>query len=110
MILNLDQNLKIPELYNNAIKNKLLSKNVIKIEPAYIKRPRISIFEVTDDYSKKVLYYIKLSFDVPMNQILTSFKNNFDRRITLHTEYSNQKKELELLVLSAGIYYRFKIY
>ena len=78
---------------------------MIKIEPALVKRPKISIFEINDDYLKKVLYYIKLSFDVPVNQILTSYKNNFDGRITIHAEYSNQKKELELLVLNAGNYY-----
>jgi len=105
MILNLDQNFKIPQSYNILKKNKLLYKNVIKIEPAFVKRPKISIFEVNDDYVKKVLYYIKLSFDFSVNQILTSYKNNFDRRIAIHAEYSNQKKELELLVLNAGNYY-----
>ena len=78
---------------------------MIKIEPALVKRPKISIFQINDDYVKKVLYYIKLSFDVPVNQILTSYKNNFDRRIAIHAEKLRSKEELELLVINACNYY-----
>ncbi len=110
MILKIDQQLKFPELEYNTVEPKLLTTNIINFGPAYIKRSRISIFEVTDDYVKKVLYYMKLSFDVPMNQILASFNNNFNRRIKMEAEFSEQIKELELLGKHAGKIYLLNTY
>ena len=82
---------KTPTKENTQEDPKILSSNVAKVEAAYLKRPKTSIFNFTDDYVKKVLYYIKMSFDMPMNSVITTFDNNFKKRIKMNEDYSEQR-------------------
>jgi hypothetical protein len=101
---------KTPTKENTQEDPKILSSNVAKVEAAYLKRPKTSIFNFTDDYVKKVLYYIKMSFDMPMNSVITTFDNNFKKRIKMNEDYSEQIKELELLGKDAGKFLSLILY